>query len=511
MNRKIGLVFSYGVMITEIVSAMFVTPFIIRSLGQAEYGIYQLTSSITAYLIIFDLGVGNSVIRYMAKFRANNDRESQRKFLGVTTVYYAAVTLVILIVGVLLITVFPNVFSKGLTSSEIVKAKELLSITIVTSAISIGTSAFSNTLVAYERFTAHKGIMILANIAKMAVLVFLMKMGVKSVGVVTVNLIVTAATRLFYICYVFFKLKLYPSFKKIDTSFVKGVFSYSTFVLIQLIAQQLNSMSDQIILGIFAPSAAILIGIYGVGSQIVQYYKTIGSQFNSVLMAGTVRMIEGGADSKTVQNEMVRIGRVIFMVLGMIYCVFAVFGRDFVALWAGKDNIDGYFVALIIMFPWLISTPQGIGNQILWAINRHKTLAIIQICSSVFNIIVTIFLIKWKPLVGSSLGTALALIIGDVVLMDIVLRKEVGIRFGEYYRDLFKGTLPALLITFAFGAAFSLLHLNRYGWAGLIINCVITAAVYAADDYGRNRLIRQCGAQQIFADRHRRNPHFFKR
>ncbi len=35
MNRKIGLVFSYGVMITEIVSAMFVTPFIIRSLGQA--------------------------------------------------------------------------------------------------------------------------------------------------------------------------------------------------------------------------------------------------------------------------------------------------------------------------------------------------------------------------------------------------------------------------------------------------------------------------------------------
>lgn len=480
MNRKIGLVFSYGVMITEIVSAMFVTPFIIRSLGQAEYGIYQLTSSITAYLIIFDLGVGNSVIRYMAKFRANNDRESQRKFLGVTTVYYAAVTLIILIVGVLLITVFPNVFSKGLTSSEIVKAKELLSITIVTSAISIGTSAFSNTLVAYERFTAHKGIMILANIAKMAVLVFLMKAGVKSVGVVTVNLIVTAATRLFYICYVFFKLKLYPSFKKIDTSFVKGVFSYSTFVLIQLIAQQLNSMSDQIILGIFAPSAAILIGIYGVGSQIVQYYKTIGSQFNSVLMAGTVRMIEGGADSKTVQNEMVRIGRVIFMVLGMIYCVFAVFGRDFVALWAGKDNIDGYFVALIIMFPWLISTPQGIGNQILWAINRHKTLAIIQICSSVFNIIVTIFLIKWKPLVGSSLGTALALIIGDVVLMDIVLRKEVGIRFGEYYRDLFKGTLPALLITFAFGAAFSLLHLNRYGWAGLIINCVITAAVYAA-------------------------------
>lgn len=82
-----------------------------------------------------------------------------------------------------------------------------------------------------------------------------------------------------------FQAEIISELQKIDTSFVKGVFSYSTFVLIQLIAQQLNSMSDQIILGIFAPSAAILIGIYGVGSQIVQYYKTIGSQFNSVLMA----------------------------------------------------------------------------------------------------------------------------------------------------------------------------------------------------------------------------------
>ena len=34
MSRKIGLVFSYGVMITEIVSAMFVTPLFTSSLRQ---------------------------------------------------------------------------------------------------------------------------------------------------------------------------------------------------------------------------------------------------------------------------------------------------------------------------------------------------------------------------------------------------------------------------------------------------------------------------------------------
>ena len=74
MNRKTGVILSYVLLIVEIFSTLLFTPFLIRSLGQAEYGIYQLVISITAYLALLDLGVGNSVIRYIAKYRANNDK-----------------------------------------------------------------------------------------------------------------------------------------------------------------------------------------------------------------------------------------------------------------------------------------------------------------------------------------------------------------------------------------------------------------------------------------------------
>ncbi len=53
-------------MIVEVVSAMLFTPFLIRMLGQSQYAVYQLTSQISAYLMLLDLGIGNAVIRYMA-------------------------------------------------------------------------------------------------------------------------------------------------------------------------------------------------------------------------------------------------------------------------------------------------------------------------------------------------------------------------------------------------------------------------------------------------------------
>ena len=65
MNRKTGVVLSYVLLVVEIFSTLLFTPFLIRTLGQAEYGIYQLVLSITAYLALLDLGVGNSVIRYI--------------------------------------------------------------------------------------------------------------------------------------------------------------------------------------------------------------------------------------------------------------------------------------------------------------------------------------------------------------------------------------------------------------------------------------------------------------
>ena len=93
------------------------------------------------------------------------------------------------------------------------------------------------------------------------------------------------------------------------------------------------------------------------------------------------------------------------------------------------------------------------------------------------NIISTIFLIKWNPLFGATIGTFISLILGDVVVMNIVFHKKIGISLKKYYMGLFKGILPCLIISTVVGGLFSLLHFS--GWLGFACNIFIMVSVYA--------------------------------
>lgn len=478
MNRKIGVIYSYALMFVEVFSAMLFTPFLIRMLGSSSYGVYQLVSSITAYLALLDLGIGNAIVRYVSKYRVENNLKKQKEFLGIATVYYLIIAAIAFIAGLVIIVVFPQAFAKGLTASEIELARKLLIVTVMNSAVTLGTSAFVMTLVAYERFSASKGMMIVFTILKMLLSFVALKLGFGALGVVVVYFLANVLTRAFYVCYVLFNIKIIPSFKNFDFSFVKETVSYSSFILLQMIATQINAMTDTVLLGIVARNSSVIIAIYGVGAQIIQYFKTIGSHVNGVLMPGVVRLVENGADSKTLQNEMVRIGRILFMMLGLIYTAFAVYGEDFIVLWAGKEYKQAYFVALAILAPTMLLNIQSIANQILWAMNKHKMQAVIQIISAVLNIFLTAFLIKWNPLKGAVLGTIIALCLGDAILMNYMFKKHIGIKLIEYFRGLFKGVLPALLISAVVGTAIKFLTSAYSGWVFWAIKCAIMVAVY---------------------------------
>lgn len=478
MNRKIGVIYSYVLMFVEVISAMLFTPFLIRMLGQSQYAVYQLTSQISSYLMLLDLGVGSAVIRYMAKFRADNDREKQEEFLGIATVFYLAIAAIAVIVGIVLVIILPTAFAKGLTPEEIKLSQKMLCVTMLTCAVTLGTSSFATTLMAYERFSFSKGLSIVCSVLKVVISIMALALGVKALGVVIIYFALNLLTRLAYTFYVLFKLKIKPKFKNPDISFIKETVTYSSFVFLQMLATQINSMTDTVLLGILAKGSSAIIAIYGVGSQIIQYFETIGSHFNGVLMAGVVRMVENGAKFKNLQNEMVRIGRIIFMMLGMVFAVFIAFGKHFMVLWAGEDYAKSYYVAVAIMAPKMFAIVQSIGNQILWAMNRHKGQAIVQIVSALINIVLTAVLITWKPLEGAVIGSVIALTVGNVVCMNIMFKKEIGIKLSQYYLELFKGILPSLLICFAGGKLFSLLGLEKYGWLGFIINCVVAVAIY---------------------------------
>ena len=79
-QRKIGAILSYIVIILNMVIGIAYTPFLTRKLGQAEYGLYSIINSIMSYLTVMDMGFGNAIIIYTARYINQNDKDEHRQY-----------------------------------------------------------------------------------------------------------------------------------------------------------------------------------------------------------------------------------------------------------------------------------------------------------------------------------------------------------------------------------------------------------------------------------------------
>ena len=55
-QRKVGAILSYVSIIATTIVQLLYTPFLIKKLGQSEYGLYSLVNSIIGYLTVLVLG-----------------------------------------------------------------------------------------------------------------------------------------------------------------------------------------------------------------------------------------------------------------------------------------------------------------------------------------------------------------------------------------------------------------------------------------------------------------------
>ena len=66
---KVGAMLSYIALILSTTISLVYTPFMVRTLGNGEYGIFSLVNSTIAYLTILGFGFEAAIIRYTTKYQ----------------------------------------------------------------------------------------------------------------------------------------------------------------------------------------------------------------------------------------------------------------------------------------------------------------------------------------------------------------------------------------------------------------------------------------------------------
>ncbi|MEI6060288.1 MAG: oligosaccharide flippase family protein, partial [Bacteroidota bacterium] len=123
---KAGAVLSYVILGLSNVVGLLYTPYMLRMMGQSEFGLYSLVGSVVAYLTILDLGFGNAIIRYTAKFRAEGKTDEQYSMFGMFIVLYSFIALLALAAGLALYFNVEAIFGNAMSADELGKARILM-------------------------------------------------------------------------------------------------------------------------------------------------------------------------------------------------------------------------------------------------------------------------------------------------------------------------------------------------------------------------------------------------
>lgn len=441
---KIGSILSYVVIVLNMLIGLIYTPIMLRIMGQSEYGTYSLISSIIGYLTVLDLGFGNAIIIYTSRYRAKNQKEEQSKLNGMFLVIYSIIGIVAGIMGAILYANMDRMFAATMTIQELQKAKAMTIILIVNLIFTFPLSIFGSIITAYEKFIFSKVVNILRIILMPCIMLPLLYMGYRSVTMTLVTTILNLSSLVINLIYCLKVIKINFTFGKFDTKLLKEIFGYSFFIFLAIIVDKINLNIDQFILG--SVIGTIEVAIYTVASQIHTIYVSLSTAINGVLLPKITMLVENNESDEKISDIFIQTGRLQYIIMALITTGFIIFGQEFIRIWAGEGYEKSYWTELILMVPAIVPLIQNVGINILQAKNMHKFRTVVYFFIAIANLFISIPLARKFGSVGSAIGTSIACLLGQWIIMNIYYYKKANIDIPRFWKNIFKMSIPILIV-----------------------------------------------------------------
>lgn len=468
---KLGAILSYVVIALNMIVGITYLPFVTGMLGQSEYGLYSLVSSIISYLTVLDLGFSSAIIIYTAKYIAQKDKKKQKTLHGMFFIIYTFIGAIAGVIGIIILLNIDNIFGNSLSIAELEKAKILMSILTLNLIITFPLSIFNSIISAYEKFVFIKIINIVRIILTPIIMIPLLFLGYKSIALVIVLTIVNVICLLLNILYCYKKLDVKFIFKKFDKPLFKEIFIFSFFIFLNLIIDRINWGVDQFIIGISLGTVSV--AIYAVASQFNQFYLMFSTAISGVLLPKISKMEENKATDKEYTDIFIQTGRIQYIIMALIMTGFILFGSPFIIKLFGFEYHESFTLACILMLSVTIPLIQNVGISILQVKNLHKFRSLVFLGIAVLNIILSVVLVNIYGVIGAAIGTAVALILGQGIILNIYYYKKININIPEFWKQILEMTIPVLMSLLIGVIIVNLIPLTKWSFIPQIILYII--------------------------------------
>lgn len=434
---KIGIVLNYINMGLGNLIPIFYTPVMLALLGQSEYGLYKLSSSITSYLSLISMGIGSAVTRYLIKAKAEKGQEEEERVLGLFMVIFQIIAVAALLIGTILTFNLQIWYGASLTTTELSRMKILVFIMVCNTALSLSQSPYYSVVSSHEKFIFLQCIDIISTCIGPLLNLLMLFLGFASIGMAVSTLAVGVFCRTAYAVYIKRVLKIRPRYKNLPMGMLREILQFSFWIFVANIVGQLYNATDTVMIGAVPALATVGAAVYNVGATFNSIVFSLTTGVSSLLAPKTNMMVFSGVSNRELTNLAIKIGRLQGYVFALVVTVFIAFGQPFLFYYAGADYADAYWVAIFMMVPNVIPLVQSVCLSVIIAQNKHRFRSLVYLVIAIINVVGTWILMNTSlGIIGAALMTGVALVIGQGFAMNWYYQKKTGLEMDRFWKEI---------------------------------------------------------------------------
>lgn len=383
------------------------TPFILREVGVAMYGLWTLIGSVVAYGSLLDLGIWGAIIKYTAEFRALQREEESNALIGTALTIYLGLGALVIVVSVALAPLIPRLFM--VAEGQAATATTLFALMGTVVGVTIPLMTPLAVLRGLQRYDLVNIANVIGTVVELVGIVAVLRMGGGIVGVVVVQLVgvvVMQIPALIGIRWIAPTLRFNPFYAR--RGFVRMVLRYSAPLFAVDVAGRLQTKSDEITIGIFLPLT--MVTPYALMRKLSEVTHLLTKQFMKVLLplASELNAEQDVTHLRAVYLTGTRLTLAIFLPIATLLVGLA---EPLLHFWVGDAYIPYIPILGLLLIASLAATSQWPIVAILQGMAKHRILGFTAMGSGIANLVLSLLLIQPFGLIGVAWGTVIPTLI----------------------------------------------------------------------------------------------------
>ncbi len=465
---------------------ILLTPYILHSLGERDYGIWAAFIVFIGSSNLLDLGLGSSILKFISAYHAEQDYEKINKAIFSGMVFYGLFGVVLIGAGL--------IFRDPLLSFfRISDASEAYVMALFACAIqSIGAMVLA-VFKGIQRMDKSNSIemRMLGASALGSVLALRLGYGLKGLAF---NALIWSAVSLYVswvaVCRAVPRISLGFHF---DGRVLREMFSYGAKIQISQFGALVGFQSPKfIILRFLGP---IAVSFYDLSSRLASYMRAIPLMMISALIPATSEL---GArnDRPRILKAYLLASKYVSLVTIAIIAFTVLEAESLIRLWLGNGHDSLVLLVQVLAIGYGANILGGAASQTGAGVGRPEFDMRSALALAVLSPVLALSLVQRFEVTGVAIGTALALTIAAGYLLITFHRNYVETPFWATFREIYArpmvaGILANLAVSGLHGLVLGLFDMDRiqyfsvgYNMARfvilgkILIDVVVFAAVY---------------------------------